>query len=116
MPYSAKTGKLHRIRKQRRALLKILAGHLIIKRRIKTTEAKAKSVQPFVERLVTIARRGTLASRRSIGTYLPGKTAVILVRDLAPRYKDRHGGYTRITKIGPRRSDNSHMVFLEFVE
>ena len=75
MPYSAKTGKLHRIRKQRRALLKILAGHLILKRRIKTTEAKAKSVRPFIERLVTIARRNTLASRRSIGTYLPNKTA-----------------------------------------
>jgi len=116
VPFSAKTSKLHRARSSRRALLKSLAANVILERRIKTTEAKAKSVKPFLERLVTIARRNTVNSRRRIARFLPTRAAEILAHDIAPRYLERPGGYTRIIKIGPRQSDNSRMVFLEFVE
>lgn len=116
MPYSARTTKLHRIRKQRRALLKILAANLILWKRIRTTEAKAKSVRPFIERLITVARKGTLASRRHIGKYLSLKAADLLARDIAPRYAGRPGGYTRVIKIGTRKGDAARMAYLELVE
>ena len=112
MPYTAKTAKLHRVRKQRRALLKILASNLILRKKIKTTEAKAKSVRPFVERLVTVAKKNTLASNRYIARYLP-KEAMKALGPIAVGYKERPGGYLRIIKVGPRMNDSAPMAYPE---
>lgn len=116
MAYSVSARKLKRVRSQRRALMKIMASNLILKERIKTTEAKAKTVRPFVERLITIAKKDSVASRRRLHAYLPKRAADAMVSRIAPQYKERHGGYTRIVRVGPRKSDRSEMVFLEFVK
>jgi len=100
----------------RRALLKGLAVALIERGKIKTTVAKAKSLRPFVEKLVTRARRGDLASQRLIVARLGSLLATRnLVQEIAPRYAKRAGGYTRISKLPARASDGSPMAFIEFV-
>ncbi len=114
MPYNAKTSKLKRPRNQRRALLKLLAANLALRKKMRTTEAKAKAVRPFVERLITVAKRDSTASRRYVAQYLP-KEAVSALHAVASGYKERPGGYTRIIKTAPRRRDNSKMAFIEFV-
>ena len=85
--------------------------------RIKTSEAKAKAVKPEIEKLITLAKRGDLHARRqALSALSQDKFAVHkLFEDLAPRYVDRPGGYTRILKLGPRRSDATEMVFIELV-
>ena len=89
--------------------------------RIRTTEAKAKAVKPEVEKLITLARRGGLHARRQATARLGGQddqTKLIvykLFEEIAPRYAERPGGYTRILKLGPRRSDAAEMVYLELV-
>ncbi len=102
---------------QRHALLRSLAVNLIVKGKIETSEAKAKELRPFVEKLVTKARLGTLASRRLVTSRLGGGFAVKkLVDDIAPKYKSRNGGYTRIDKIGARRTgDGSARAIISFV-
>ena len=109
--------KLSRDSAHRKALLMNLSKELIDHERIETTTAKAKAVKPEVERLITLAKRGDLHARRqALATLSQDKFAVHkLFEDLAPRYSDRPGGYTRILKLGPRRSDASEMVFLELV-
>ena len=84
--------------------------------KIKTTEARAKSLRPFVEKLVTRARRGDLASQRLLIARL-GRTSAVqkLTREIAPRYANRPGGYTRISKLPPRLSDGSRLAIIEFV-
>jgi len=114
MPYNAKTSKLKRPRNQRRALLKLLAANLVMRKKMRTTEAKAKAVRPFIERLVTVAKRDSVASRRYVARYLP-KEAVSVLHTVASGYMERPGGYTRITKAAARRRDNSRMAFIEFV-
>jgi large subunit ribosomal protein L17 len=100
----------------RRALLRSLAEGLILKGRITTTEAKAKELRPFVEKLVTKARQNTLASRRLVISRLGTEArAKKLVAEVAPRYVERAGGYTRIIKLPPRKSDGSKMAIIEFV-
>jgi large subunit ribosomal protein L17 len=85
--------------------------------RITTTEAKAKAVKPELEKLITLGKRGDLHARRqALSALSQDKFAVYrLFEEVAPRYKDRPGGYTRILKLGPRRSDATEMVFLELV-
>jgi large subunit ribosomal protein L17 len=101
---------------QRRALLRSLAESLIQKGRIETTEAKAKELRPYVEKLVTMARKGTLASRRGVISRLGTEPrAQALLTTIAPRYAERAGGYTRIIKLPPRKSDGSKMAIIEFV-
>ena len=109
--------KLSRSASHRRSLLRNLAKEVIDHERIKTTEAKAKAVKPEVEQLITLAKRGDLHARRqALSTLAQDKFAVHkLFEDLAPRYSDRAGGYTRILKLGPRRSDSTEMVFIELV-
>ena len=109
--------KLSRSASHRRALLRNLAKELIDHERIKTTEAKAKAVKPEVEKLITLAKRGDLHSRRQALSALGQDKFVVykLFEEVAPRYADRPGGYTRILKLGPRRSDATEMVFLELV-
>jgi large subunit ribosomal protein L17 len=109
--------KLSRDAAHRRALLMNLSKEVIEHERIKTTEAKAKAVKPEVEKLITLAKRGDLHARRqALSTLAQDKFTVYkLFDEVAPRYADRNGGYTRILKLGPRRSDATEMVFLELV-
>ena len=109
--------KLSRSASHRRSLLRNLAKEVIDHERIKTTEAKAKAVKPEVEKLITLAKRGDLHARREALSALGQDKFVVykLFEEIAPRYADRDGGYTRILKLGPRRSDATEMVFLELV-
>lgn len=108
--------QLSRKKDQRRALLKIMAGNLILKERIRTTRAKAKETAPLVEKLITRAKKQDLSSRRILASLLSKKAADKAFKELGPRYFDRKGGYTRIIKLGPRFSDSSRMVILELVK
>ena len=109
--------QLSRSASHRRSLLRNLAKEVIDHERIKTTEAKAKAVKPEVEKLITLAKRGDLHARREALSALGQDKFVVykLFEEVAPRYADRSGGYTRILKLGPRRSDATEMVYLELV-
>ena len=110
--------KFGRERGQRNALLKSLALSLVVHKKITTTEAKAKELRPFVEKLVTRAKIKTLASRRLLVSRLGvgvGAGIKELVDNLAPKYEKRAGGYTRIVKLQRRLSDGSPMAVIEFV-
>jgi large subunit ribosomal protein L17 len=109
--------KLSRDSAHRKALLMNLSKEIIEHERIKTTEAKAKAVKPEIEKLITLAKRGDLHARRqALSTLAQDKFAVHkLFAEVGPRYAERPGGYTRILKLGPRRSDSTEMVFIELV-
>jgi large subunit ribosomal protein L17 len=94
-----------------------LSREVINHERIKTTQAKAKAVKPEVEKLITLAKRGDLHARRQALAALGQDKFVVykLFEEVAPRYADRDGGYTRILKLGPRQSDATEMVYLELV-
>src|SRR5881392_3855883 len=109
--------KLGRDSAHRKALYANLAGSLIEHGRIKTTEAKAKAVKPFAEQMITLGKRGDLAARRQAIAELRSQDVVhVLFADVAPRFVDRPGGYTRIVKLGPRNGDAAEMVYLELVD
>jgi large subunit ribosomal protein L17 len=117
MRHRRKRGKLSRDAAHRKSLLQNLSKQLIEHERIQTSQAKAKAVKPEVEKMITLAKRGDLHARRQLLARLgQDKFAVHrLVEEIAPRYSERPGGYTRITKLGPRRSDSTEMVYLELV-
>ena len=117
MRHRRKRGKLSRDAAHRKALLSNLSKQLITHERIKTSQAKAKAVKPEVEQLITLAKRGDLHARRQALAALGQDKFIVhkLFEEVAPRYEDRPGGYTRIVKLGPRRSDSTEMVFLELV-
>jgi len=102
-------------RDQRKAFLKSLAVNLIMKGKIKTTEARAKEMRLFVERIITRTKKGDLLSVRFAGKFLPRSAAVKLLKEVAPKYRNRAGGYTRIIKLASRSSDAAPMVFIELV-
>ncbi|MGC9973979.1 MAG: 50S ribosomal protein L17 [Gaiellaceae bacterium] len=109
--------KLGRDSAHRRALYANLVCSLIEHGRIKTTEAKAKAVKPLAEQMITLGRRGDLAARRLAISKLRSVDAVhILFSEVAPRFADRPGGYSRIVKLGPRSGDAADMVYLELVD
>jgi large subunit ribosomal protein L17 len=108
--------KLNRTKDQRKALLKSLARELVLKERIKTTEAKAKELSGFLEKKITKAKADNLASRRTLLKYFSPSLVKRLVEEIAPRYKDRKGGYTRIIKMGPRESDGARIAIIELVK
>jgi large subunit ribosomal protein L17 len=109
--------KLGRDRDHRRALYANLAVALFEHGRIKTTEAKAKEVRPIAEQMITLGKRGDLAAHRQTVAFLRSKPiAHKLFSEIAPRFADRPGGYTRIVKIGPRSGDAAEMVYLELVD
>ena len=109
--------KLGRDSAHRKALYSNLAGALIEHGRIKTTEAKAKAVKPFAEQMITLGKRGDLHARRLALAELRSQDVVHqLFADVAPRFADRPGGYTRIVKLGPRLGDSAEMVYLELVD
>ncbi len=117
MPSPTKGPRLGGSPAHERLILANLATALFEHGRITTTEAKAKRVRPLAERLITFAKRGDLASRRRVMTVIGDKGVVhTLFTDIAPQYDNRAGGYTRITKIGPRKGDNAPMAVIELVE
>ncbi len=110
-------GKLGRDTAARKALLRNLATSLVLYERVRTTRAKAKAIQPYIERVITTGRQGRLVDRRMIIPKLMTENAVKKVMEvLGPRYKKRAGGYTRIVPIGHRKGDGAPMVTIEFVE
>lgn len=119
MKHHTKQKKLGRVKNQRKALLCSLTEALVKNEQIKTTEAKAKALRPFVEKLITKARDGDdQKTYRLITKRLNGRkeTAAALIEDIAPRFKDRNGGYTRIVKLPPRQSDGAKEAIIQFVE
>ncbi|MHA5101583.1 50S ribosomal protein L17 [Oenococcus oeni] len=127
--------KLQRTKSQRKALLRDLTTNLILNGKIQATEARAKEVRRQAEKMITLGKRGDLAARRLAATYLRDvedenkiknatsaediveqKAVKTLFSDVAPRFKSRNGGYTRIYKLGQRRGDAAPMALLEFVD
>lgn len=100
---------------RRKAFMKSLVTALVIRGRIQTTEARAKELRPRVEKLVTKAKVATLAKRREIIAVTSPKVARVLIDSIAPKYKGRNGGYTRIMKLGPRKSDAAKLAIIEFI-
>ncbi len=109
--------RLGRSKDQRKALFRSLTTQLFKHNRIKTTEAKAKAIQPIAEKLVTLAKRGDLHSRRLAARELH-EPAVLqkLFDEIGPGMESRSGGYTRIYKLGPRRGDSANMALIELVD
>ena len=116
MRHKVKDKKLGRSSSHRKALMASLVCNLIEEKRIKTTLMKAKESRRVAEKMVTLGLKGTLAARRqAIVTLRRPERVAILFDEIAPQFKDRPGGYTRITKLGQRRSDGSEMAILEWV-
>ncbi|OLO27144.1 50S ribosomal protein L17 [Alkalihalophilus pseudofirmus] len=116
--------KLGRDSAGRKALLRDLVTDLIINERIQTTESKAKELRPIIEKMITLGKRGDLHARRQAASFVrrevaneeSGQDAIQkLFEDIAPRYEERQGGYTRILKVGPRRGDGAPMAIIELV-
>lgn len=108
--------RLGRDQGHRKALLRNQVASLILAGRIETTEAKAKAIRPLVEKMITLGKRGDLAARRQAAAFLNRPEAVQKLFDnVAPKYTDRQGGYTRILKVGPRRGDAAPMSLIELV-
>src|SRR5216110_26712 len=117
MRHQKKTVKLGRTAEHRKALLANQVCSLIEHQRIKTTLAKAKAVRPLAEKMVTLGKNGSLHARRTALAVLRQKNAVKkLFDDIAPRSADRNGGYTRIVKLGARKSDSAPVAFIEWVD
>lgn len=117
MRHAKKRNKLSRDSAHRKSMMRTMSKQLIEHERIRTTQPKAKALRPEFEKLITLAKRGDLHARRQALSHLnQDKFAVHkLFEEIAPRYSDRPGGYTRIVKLGPRRSDSAEMVFIELV-
>ncbi len=117
MRHGKQKGKLSRDSAHRKSLMMNLSREVIDHERIQTTEAKAKAVKPELERLITLAKRGDQHARRQAMARLGQDKFIVykLFEEIAPRYAERPGGYTRILKLGPRKSDATEMVFLELV-
>ena len=102
---------------QRNALIRSLALSLVVREKIKTTEPKAKSLRPFIEKLITRAKTDTVANRRLVSARLGSVSgATKLFKKIAPLHKDRKGGYTRITKLPLRKSDGAKMAVIEIIK
>ena len=109
--------KFGRNKNQKKALLNSLALNLIVRGKIKTTEPKAKELRPFIEKLITKAKKNDLATRRIIVAKLFNRSREVkkLFEVIAPKYLDKKGGYTRVLKLGVRKSDAASMAQIEFV-
>ena len=119
MRHHKKGRKLNRTASHRKALMSNLAIALVLNKRIKTTDAKAKELRGFVDRLVTYAKKNDVHGRRLIRKKIHGNLGKhisnILVDEIAPNYSDRNGGYTRIIKLDNRKNDNAPVSLVEFV-
>ncbi|WP_029551196.1 50S ribosomal protein L17 [Thermocrinis jamiesonii] len=118
MRHRVKKKHFDRTKEQRLALYRSLARALILEERIETSLQKAKAVRPFVEKLITLGKKGDLSARRRALELLPDKKAIKkLFENIAPRFEGRNGGYTRIIKLPLRRvGDSCELAILEFVE
>jgi large subunit ribosomal protein L17 len=117
MPTPTKGQRLGGSPAHQKAILSNLATSLFAHGAITTTEAKARRLRPFAEKLISKAKRGDLHNRRQVLSVVRDKAVVhALFTEIGPRYADRPGGYTRITKIGPRKGDNAPMAVIELVE
>ena len=116
MPQPKKGKRLGGSPSHQRKILANLTVRLIVHEKLTTTHTKAKDLRPYAEKIITRARRGDLHARRLVLAKIGDNDAVTkLFDDVAPRYADRPGGYTRITKLGPRRGDASEMAVIELV-
>lgn len=117
MRHRVKGRKLGRTPAHRKALFRNQLASLVKEERIKTTLPKAKELRPIAEKVVTQGKRDTLHARRQVNRWLPERDLVKKVfDDIAPRFQERPGGYTRIIKLGPRQGDGAEMAVIEFVE
>lgn len=108
--------KFSRKRDQRKALLKSLTRALFLHEKIKTTQAKAKETQRIAEKLISRAKKGDLASRRILLRYFSEDLVKKIIEEIGPRYKERKGGYIRVIKLGPRKSDGAKMAIIELIK
>lgn len=116
MKKRTQTRKFSRPEQQRKAMFNILASQVFLAGRIKTTEAKAKELRIFAEKLLTKAKQGDLSARRHVLRFLDKKSAKKLIEEIAPKYKSRQGGYFRVIKLQPRAFDGAKMAIIELVE
>ena len=120
MRHLVKGRKLNRTSSHRKSLMSNMSCSLVKHKRIITTEPKAKELRSFIERLVTYAKKGDVHGRRLIMRKIKGKLkkeiSNLLIHEIAPNYKDRNGGYTRIIKLNNRKNDNARMSLIEFVD
>jgi large subunit ribosomal protein L17 len=109
--------KFGREKNQRNALINSLALNLIVHEKIKTTEPKAKELRPFIEKIITRAKKNDLISRKLVVSKLSNRRKEVkkVFEKIAPKYLDKKGGYTRIIKLGARKSDGAKMAIIEFV-
>jgi len=116
MRHLVKRHRLGRDSAQRKALMRSLVTSFLEKGRIKTTKAKAKALRPVAEKMITLAKKGTLHSRRKVLSFVYKKDVVKkLFEDIGPRFSERPGGYTRIIKLGPRAGDGAEMALIELI-
>lgn len=108
--------KFSRKRGQRKALLRNLSAEFFLRQKIRTTEAKAKELKSFSEKILTRAKKNDLASRRYLLSFFPAPLVKKIIKEIVPKYKDRKGGYTRIIKLGQRKSDGAKMAIIELIE
>ena len=108
--------KFNRETDQRKALIKSLARSLFIKEKITTTEAKAKEISIFADKFITTSKKASLPARRDLARFFTPEVVKKLMDDIAPRYKERNGGYTRVIKLGPRRNGRARMAIIELVK
>ena len=116
MKKQKKGKKFSRKADQRKAFLKSLIQSLVLKEKIQTTQVRAKEIRSRTEKLITLAKKGDLAAIRGIGRFLDKKSTKKLIEKIAPRYKERQGGYTRIYKLAPRRSDGAKRAIIELIK
>jgi len=116
MRHKKRERKFTKSKNQRRAMFCSLASSLIIKEKIITTEAKTKALRSFVEKVITRAKNDTVANRRLLSRNFSPKVIKQLFQELGQRYKSRSGGYTRIIKIHPRKSDGARMAMIELIK
>ncbi|MBT4277874.1 50S ribosomal protein L17 [Candidatus Falkowbacteria bacterium] len=115
MRHRNKNKILDRKKAPREMMLRNLASSIIIYEKVKTTDAKAKTVRSLVEKMITISKKGDLTARRTLIKNLLQKKAIEKTLELGKKYKDRDGGYTRITKLGTRQGDGANIVQIELV-
>ena len=115
MNHHKKSRKLGRERNVRNGLMKSLAYSLILKEKIKTTDAKARELRPMVEKLITLGKKNNVATRRLLVSRVGAEAGEKVLKTISPRFAERAGGYTRITKLPRRVSDGSLMAVIELV-
>jgi len=115
MNHKVKGRSFKRDHAQKKALMKHLAESIILQEKIKTTTAKAKELAPYIDKLITRAKKNDLLAAKIIHGILADEPAKKLINEIAPKYKERNGGYTRIIKLGERNHDAAKVAYIEFV-